>query len=84
MLAAHTGAAGGEESHLLSVAEMPSHAHSVVTITGTGSTRNYLTVQTNGFNASSNSSVINATGGGGAHNNLPPSLCVHWIIRAQP
>lgn len=82
-LAAHVGAAGGAETHILSVAEMPAHTHRVTTATGTGGSQTYHDYRTNGATMSS-VATISSTGGGGAHNNLPPSLGVHWIIRVLP
>lgn len=69
----------GEETHLLTTPEIPSHTHSEY-YTGTvnnggvafgadGSTNKFLTATTTG-----------STGGGGAHNNMQPSAVVKYII----
>lgn len=75
--------AGGAENHTLSVAEMPSHSHPYQTGNGTPESRQ---VPTPGPNAgvgidSSGTNFIKATGGGGAHNNMPPYLSVVYIIK---
>lgn len=82
------GNTGGEASHTLTIAEMPSHYHDKITLSkwylsnwatsgnvdsipvGGGSTTN----GTNGFRTSN-------TGGGGAHNNMPPYLVVYMWKR---
>lgn len=81
------GAEGGEETHVLSTGEMPSHNHpaeiDVRGATGetsvTGGTR---PLATTGVQTAANSQVnTTATGGGGAHNNMPPFLVEGRIIR---
>jgi microcystin-dependent protein len=85
-------AAIGEENHLLSQAEMPSHTHiqnahnhnydkTGWTINGTAGASeagNFSTTAT----ATTNATATNQnTGGGGTHNNMQPSAVVNFIIR---
>ena len=70
---------GGEKTHKLTVAEMPSHQHNL-SIVGGGSTQassvNWTTVNTSRKYAAD---MIEATGGNGAHNNLQPYVtCYMW------
>ena len=69
---------GGAKTHTLSIAEMPSHTHAINGIenqAGTGS-------DGGGNSASSYPTVnTNATGGGGAHNNLQPYVVVYMWKR---
>lgn len=74
------GDTGGEESHTLSEAELPAHAHAAqngsasVAVTSAGPFIGY------GFNPlPANTSGL--TGGGLAHQNMPPYNCVYPVIR---
>jgi microcystin-dependent protein len=81
---AHTlGAAGGEETHVLSAANMPAHTHPP------GSGTKFFDWDTPAgnttFGAGGNTPSLAATtgsaGGGGAHNNLPPYVTVNWLVK---
>lgn len=80
------GSTGGEASHTLTEAEMPSHTHGVQT-SPDGSTWTDATLGvdgstsgayfTGGASADTTKQVkIKSTGGGQAHNNMPPYLAV--------
>ena len=79
------GAMGGEASHTLTVAEMPSHTHTINNGT-------YVIhwdpnwAQTNvaaGKTGSFSDLSLNAAGGGAAHNNMPPYLVVYMWRRTS-
>ncbi|PIZ05070.1 MAG: phage tail protein, partial [Gammaproteobacteria bacterium CG_4_10_14_0_8_um_filter_38_16] len=71
----------GQENHTLIEAEMPSHTHTL--------NNSANLVQTTGAGASpdgppGNQAVTvtaNAAGGGGAHNNMQPTLFLHAFIK---
>lgn len=69
------GQVGGEENHILTVAEMPAHTHGGV-ITG-GGAGGSLGVGDNGVTGSTASA-----GDGGAHNNMAPYLGANLFIYA--
>lgn len=86
------GSSGGEESHALTVEEMPAHSHPVV---GPGSWEAGAGVWSSNVGAGSGWSILsfyqqgalgrletNAAGGGRPHNNLPPFYTVGYIIKA--
>ncbi len=75
------GDTGGEETHTLTVDEMPSHNHDggiLINNTVSGGARYYFPASstTNGTNVS-NSLIIGNTGGGQAHNNMQPYIVVN-------
>jgi hypothetical protein len=73
-------ATGGAETHTLSIAEMPSHNHSLSpSLTRGSGTDGNPDVASGGGNQGSFS--ISNTGGGGAHNNLQPYIVVYMWKR---
>ena len=77
------GSTGGEATHKLTTNELPSHTHggiynyeSTINVVGGGSDANFHAVKT-----SSRTVNTYATGGGQAHNNMPPYLVVYMWKR---
>lgn len=82
------GNLGGEDYHTLTVEEMPSHRHefqydgrtfSGFPIGNAGGDVNYML----GNSSVANRVTIAETGGGVAHNNMPPYLCVRMWVRVE-
>ena len=70
------GGNSGAETHTLSVAEMPSHAHSTPAQNGYGNAGSF-----GSGNAATGTRDTNYTGGGGAHNNMQPYIALNLIIK---
>jgi len=79
------GNVGGAETHTLTLAESPAHAHAGSTVptdetSGPGAAGRLM--ESDGTGADSTVAVsIPSEGGGGAHNNLQPSMVVTKMIR---
>lgn len=70
---------GGADFITLTIAEMPSHAHAAhgFYVTTGGTAANAL--RFDGPNADVGG--VENTGGGGAHDNMPPYLVVNWMVK---
>ena len=83
------GSTGGEATHTLMTEEIPSHSHKGVFITGIGLVwkGSYNTGTTHGVDTGEQGSdsifYTGSTGGGGAHNNMPPYLAVYMWKRVS-
>lgn len=79
-----TSGAGGEETHTLTSGEMPSHSHAPAS----GASPSFAVVVGSGGVGLAGGAFLNVsgegttgnTGGGGAHNNMPPSSAVNFFI----
>ncbi len=72
------GATFGEENHVLTVAEMPSHTHGYMETPWLGSRYDG---HSSPLMTSQRSATTSATGGSLAHNNIQPSMVMNWIIK---
>lgn len=73
------GDAGGEEEHTLTTAEIPAHTHSYEVSVLTADIVGELPSPALDALAPA---TTGSTGGGGAHNNMPPYLVITWGIYA--
>ena len=73
---ATVGATMGEETHTLTIAEMPSHTHKDRYNGTSGSNIGY-----NGVQGNTGGLEVQYTGGGQAHNNIQPSIVVYRYRR---
>jgi microcystin-dependent protein len=74
----YVGKSGGEKTHTLTTAEIPSHAHTMTMIYGTGWSGVIPLGASSGTTYSGNTGN---TGDGGSHNNIQPYLSVNYIIK---
>jgi len=75
-------AKGGEESHVLTIAEMPAHMHGINAATGAGSAYNNNAIPPNNGVYGGRNMETTLEGGGAAHNTMPPWCAVAFIVKA--
>ena len=78
------GATGGETEHTLSISEIPSHNHSYGVYDASSTTSleiNHMAAYSGKINSTGWGSHTLFTGGGAAHNNMPPYLAVYMWKR---
>ncbi len=74
---------GGEATHKLTVAEMPSHSHSITNaggLMGWAGVKNLSAPESNNGTITNQAKLSNA-GNSAAHNNMPPYLSVYMWRR---
>ena len=76
------GEVGGAQTHTLSESEIPSHRHSATTEDANTFTTQYTTGSNIYLQTGSISTFTGYTGGGGAHNNVQPTMVMNYIIKA--
>jgi microcystin-dependent protein len=67
----------GEETHVITVTEMPSHTHNS---NGAGTAVGSTTAPAKANSTTSSDLVTKATGGGAAHENVQPTVFVPYIV----
>ena len=73
---------GGEQTHALTAAQIPSHTHNNNAILGSASGTDETSSTNDGSSTpAANRPTDGGTGGNTAHNNMPPFLALNYIIK---
>lgn len=75
------GDTGGEETHANTIAEMPSHTHTMLTATSATNTPQDRVNGNPGGTNNADTFATDARGGSGAGNNMSPFLAINYIIK---
>jgi len=75
------GSTGGAETHTLTTAETPAHTHSYSTFNSVVQNVEIDTPNANVDKRGVTSGTTGSTGGGGAHNNVQPSMVMIYMIK---
>lgn len=75
------GATGGAQTHELTTAEMPAHTHNMRTSFGVQGGGSFNT--TNNSGGITNGASTSSTGAGDPHQNMPPTIILNYIIKAN-
>jgi hypothetical protein len=78
----NTGDTGGEETHILTVAEMPAHSHALPVEAGGTNIGDRQSITSNAGADEGYGDPTGLTGGGQAHNNMPPYYVVIYAKKA--
>ncbi len=75
------GDSGGAETHTLSTPQIPVHTHTVIEDNNSGSANiSPAVLQVGDGGGNLGTATTSSTGGGEAHNNLPPGIVCNYII----
>lgn len=75
------GAAGGAETHTLTVAQMPSHSHTQVAMGSPAAGASGAPMQSNSFSGTNAAGSTQTAGTGNAHPNAQPGIVFNKIIK---